>query len=127
VGRLHRQDQDTLVFPVSELVVFDRQQFESSTMYDLSLQREILGMFFGQLDQVLVQLGNGPLTPEESKFMAHTLRGAAAALGALEVQKLTSDWAMQIKDQAGLRLKLVDAKSHYQQAVTRYLPAAGLN
>jgi HPt (histidine-containing phosphotransfer) domain-containing protein len=126
VGRLFQQVENTQAFLVPEQVVFDRQQFEASTMYDLALQREILGMFFGQLDQVIARLEQGPLSIEESKFMGHTLRGAAAALGAREVQKLASDWEKRLCEPVSLLAGLTAAKANFSQSVIRYLPQAEL-
>ena len=71
--------------------IFDHKHFSSYTMQDPDLEREILGLFMAQLEEVSLHL-NRTLTPQEWIFMAHTLRGSAAAVGAFVLLDLAQSW-----------------------------------
>lgn len=84
-----RFDDDVMVAPSRP--VFDRQHFSAYTMKDAALEREIIGLFMAQLEEVSVQL-NCKLTPQEWIFLTHTLRGSAAAVGAFVLLDLAENW-----------------------------------
>jgi hypothetical protein len=89
----HAEKQfDNRSFEVKNLTVFDRDSFESSTMYDAGLQVEILSLFYAQLNAAKQKMSSGLLTQQENKFLGHTLRGAAAAVGALEIEHIAQCW-----------------------------------
>jgi hypothetical protein len=67
---------------------FDAKQFETATLEDTALQVEILGLFDEQLKAMQDKLVVGRLDPADCKFVGHTLRGSAAAVGALEIEAL---------------------------------------
>lgn len=71
--------------------IFDRKHFSTYTMGDAMLEREIVGLFMAQLHEVSARL-NQVLTPQEWIFMAHTLRGSAAAVGAFVLLDLAVNW-----------------------------------
>ncbi len=62
--------------------VIDTAHLARYTMGDVKLERELLGMFDAQLEELMAALeaarGNG----REWKLAAHTLKGAARAVGA---------------------------------------------
>jgi HPt (histidine-containing phosphotransfer) domain-containing protein len=70
--------------------VFDHVQFQSTTMNDASLQDEILQLFNDQLKTMREKMAFGNFSPEDCKFLGHTLRGSAAAVGALEIEALAT-------------------------------------
>jgi HPt (histidine-containing phosphotransfer) domain-containing protein len=127
VGRQFQEYNNSRVFVASEPLVFDRQQFEASTMSDLALQREILGLFFVQVEEALNQLKIASLTADEAKFMSHTLRGAAAAIGACEIEKLASEFDKRLLDQPQLAADLSAAGLKFKHATVGYLPTPELH
>jgi HPt (histidine-containing phosphotransfer) domain-containing protein len=78
----------------AESVVFNAERLASSTMGDHELQREVIGMFRSQVEDVVMQAATG-VGAEEWRFLAHTLRGTAAAVGATEIEMLGEMWEMQ--------------------------------
>ena len=82
---------------VSETLLagFDRSILVHHTMEDAALAGEVLALFEAQLKR-LEELDWAGL---DLKFEMHTLRGAAAAVGALQLEALASQW-----QEAGLRL-----------------------
>jgi hypothetical protein len=94
-------------------VVFDRATFEASTMHDAGLQAEVLGLFRTQLGDVIRQLADG-LPERDWRFVAHTLRGTAVAVGAFEIATIAEGW------EAGQKLThctLDQARSRFEDAV----------
>lgn len=75
-----------------ELPAFDREVLALHTMQDELLQREILDMFLAQLSKVHARLEQGPVPAGEGKVLAHTLRGAAATVGAKQIAAVASWW-----------------------------------
>ena len=71
--------------------VFDRAILDQQTMQDNALAVEILGLFKAQLLRLeRVDWGNLELA-----FEMHTLKGAAAVVGALEIEALAENWKRQ--------------------------------
>ena len=68
--------------------MFDRSVLLRNTMDDLGLATEVLALFETQL-QRLEKLDWAQLDLE---FEMHTLRGAAAAVGATQLQRLAESW-----------------------------------
>ena len=71
-------------------VIFDRGILLRNTMDDLGLATEVLALFEAQL-QRLELLDWDKLNVE---FEMHTLRGAAAAVGARQLQHIAESWKM---------------------------------
>jgi HPt (histidine-containing phosphotransfer) domain-containing protein len=92
VGRQLKQVLSTQTFAADDALVFDRLRFETNTMFDASLQNEILGLFQSQIEQMEARLSQGAVTAEDHKFLGHTLRGAAASVGALELEDIGANW-----------------------------------
>jgi hypothetical protein len=127
VGRQIQETSNPQVFVGAEPWVFDQPQFEASTMSDSALQREILGLFFDQVVEALDRLKLGPLSADEIKFMGHTLRGAAAAIGAIEIEKLAADFGRGSHEHATFEAGLVGAIERYRKATQSYLPSSELH
>jgi HPt (histidine-containing phosphotransfer) domain-containing protein len=101
--------------------VFDKSHFENATMHDVVLQREILGLFFVQLEQVRERVNMGPVSEEDAKFLAHTLRGAASAVGAMELEKIGTKWEKIQPNHADLKFNIAAAEGRLRAAVQPYL------
>ncbi len=100
--------------------VFDKEQFESTTMYDGALQAEILVLFDQQLASVAQKLANTVLSAHDNKFISHTLRGAAAAVGAIEIELIASSWEAHAAEQANLATVFAGAVERFRAATVRY-------
>ncbi|MEP6827022.1 MAG: hypothetical protein ABJA10_02995, partial [Aestuariivirga sp.] len=71
-----------------ELTVFDRSILMHHTMDDAGLATEVLALFEAQLQR----LENLDWAKLDLPFEMHTLRGAAAAVGAVQLEGLASHW-----------------------------------
>ena len=101
--------------------VFDREVFQRNTMQDAILQQEILELFFNQLAAVRARLEQGPVSVEDSKFMAHTLRGAAAAVGAKKIETIAAKWEVKSSTSAKLRLEISRAALGFMELASSKL------
>lgn len=99
----------------------DRALLSENTMGEPSLQREVIGLFGAQLRQVAEQLV-GIDDPRDWRFLSHTLRGAAAAVGAVEICEIAKRWEKQ--PVAALSAKREQAQLELQQAAERFFEAA---
>lgn len=64
--------------------VFDRPHLVRYTLDNAELEREIIGLFIGQLPSIIAMLEEAA-SPEAWKMAAHTLKGSAAAVGATDI------------------------------------------
>jgi hypothetical protein len=81
---IFRQDKAT---PAG--LVFDRAVLAHHTMDDLALANEIMNLFLDQL----TQLETADWPGLDLTFQMHTLRGAAAAVGATQLQYIADEWS----------------------------------
>ena len=95
-------------FESGRLPALNSQQFIVSTMGERSLQLEVIALFQAQLATV----ANRDLK-SDVKFMAHTLRGAALALGADEIAAI----ALLLEDQ---KCSSTELAAHLEQATARF-------
>ncbi len=110
-----RQDfKHVLVAPGSVLsdVVFDRVRFAQSTMDDTNLQREVIGLFRAQVADTKERVRSG-FSAEDRKFLSHNLRGAAAAVGALQIEELAKTWENVSFDAVVLHSLLEEAEAAF--------------
>jgi hypothetical protein len=96
-----------------EQPVFDCDRFVMSTMDDADLQREVIGLFVEQVDETCTRLTGGSISAEDRKFLSHNLRGAAAAVGALQIEELAKSWENVSYDHAVLLELLRHAKTAF--------------
>lgn len=75
----------------------DRDALDAQTGGDADLAREVLALFAGECRRLLPALTDPSLPAGRRADIAHTLRGAAAGLGAVRVQRLAGE------AEAGLR------------------------
>lgn len=99
---------------------FESDRFESSTMHDRGLQIEILALFDNQLIEVCEKLRSGPLIAVDAKFLGHTLRGAAAAIGATEIEAIAADWENAASNQLVLLRRLEVANKTFREQTDCY-------
>ncbi len=64
--------------------VFDRPHLVRYTLDNAELEREIIGLFIGQLPSIIAMLEEAN-SPEAWKMATHTLKGSAAAVGATDI------------------------------------------
>jgi Hpt domain len=102
------------------LASFDKKQFETATLDDAALQAEILGLFDDQLKAMQDKLALGPLGLDDCKFLGHTLRGSAAAVGALEIEALAAVCEKSFEDQSEFSAGFTAAVDRFRQATQRY-------
>ena len=88
VGKQLTQVEAFFGAPQAEPPVFDRTVLMQHTMDDAALATEVLALFESQL-QRLEHLDWEKL---DLAFEMHTLRGAAAAVGASQLQHLAENW-----------------------------------
>ncbi|NMD08820.1 MAG: Hpt domain-containing protein [Phyllobacteriaceae bacterium] len=78
--------------PVTSLV-FDEDHFARQTFGDFGLQQEIIALFLAQVDDARKALA-APMTTTAWRFMTHTLKGSAGAVGALRLAELAAGWEL---------------------------------
>lgn len=115
------QHNEVALDAAARLVVFDRERFLTSTMNDYNLQREVLNLFLDQLAHIRAVINLKPQSSSERKFMAHTLRGAAAAVGASEIESLAKSWEAVNFDPVVLDALLEDARAAFVHEIRTFL------
>jgi HPt (histidine-containing phosphotransfer) domain-containing protein len=111
-----RQDfKHVLVAPrvVLSETVFDRVRFAHSTMDDVDLQREVIALFRAQVADTKERIKFGSISAEDRKFLSHNLRGAAAAVGAQQIEELAKTWENVSFDAAVLGALLEQAEAAF--------------
>jgi chemotaxis protein histidine kinase CheA len=89
--------------------VFDRTLLNEYSMQNQELASEILELFLIQLPHMLEALEKAA-SQTEWNFATHTLKGSAAAIGALRLQKLAAELeAMSFPGEDNLRLLRLQA------------------
>jgi HPt (histidine-containing phosphotransfer) domain-containing protein len=91
VGKTSRAIADNAVKTISDCIALDADYLNRVTFGDLSLRSELIDLFLAQVAATTIKL---PLTcrPDDWRFTAHSLRGAAAAIGAQEIAALCTHW-----------------------------------
>lgn len=104
-----------------DCVPLDAERLDQNTFYDRVLRDEILKLFVSQLDISRSAILN-PETNEDWRFSTHTLKGAAAAVGAQQFVALSVQWEKQALPISGEdRQKMAVA---FDQARAAFLSAA---
>jgi chemotaxis protein histidine kinase CheA len=70
--------------------VFDRAHLAHYTMHSAELEREIIGLFLLQLPST-IELIEDATAAAEWKLATHTLKGAAASIGAGKLQAIATE------------------------------------
>lgn len=93
--------------PVKGLV-FDEDHFVRQTFGDRGLQQEIIALFIAQVADSRKALA-APMTAMAWRFMTHTLKGAAGAVGAMRLAELAGGWELAGLPQDATRREAVVA------------------
>lgn len=86
----------------------DLQHLNTNTFGDLLLRAEILALFSAQIEQTRSHMLTA-VSVQDWRFLTHTLKGAASAVGAIEFAVLASRWENQ-----GLPRPEDDRSSHLE-------------
>jgi HPt (histidine-containing phosphotransfer) domain-containing protein len=91
VGKTSRIIAERAVKSISDCIALDSDYLNRVTFGDLSLRSELIDLFLTQVAATVIKL---PLlrNPDDWRFNAHSLRGAAAAIGAQEIAALCTRW-----------------------------------
>lgn len=81
------------VLPASG-TTFDHGHFDRQTFGDAELQREIIQLFLAQVEDARKAIRT-PMTTTSWRFLTHTLKGAAASVGALRLAGLAAAWEIE--------------------------------
>ena len=103
------------------LPALDREVLTRHTMHDYKLQKEVLHLFSVQLATIRARVAQGPIPAPEAKMMAHTLLGAASAIGAIEIAAIASKWHQAPSSSPQLRLELGRAMQEFLLAAQTIL------
>jgi HPt (histidine-containing phosphotransfer) domain-containing protein len=76
--------------PLSGAAAFDRPHLLRQAMGDANLAEEVLGLFLGQLPQLLLSVEEAG-TAREWALATHALKGSAASIGAPRLQALAAE------------------------------------
>lgn len=76
---------------IGAVLVFDRQVLMRQTMDDEALASQVLDLFINHLKR----LESSDWKKLEMPYEMHTLQGAAASVGAVQIQELTGKWRAQ--------------------------------
>jgi HPt (histidine-containing phosphotransfer) domain-containing protein len=88
------------------VVVLDVTYLNRATFGDIPLRDEIIGLFLAQVNGLAQRL-DLPLDSAAWQFLTHTLKGAAAAVGATHIAEIASAWEHRLVPQtAEGRLRL---------------------
>jgi HPt (histidine-containing phosphotransfer) domain-containing protein len=103
-----------------DCVVLDVPFLNLNTYGDLALRAEILNLFLSQLDAVENRL-QMPMDAKSWGFLTHTLKGAAAAVGARQLAALADNWGQRPHpasggDRQALGAELKDALVAFKRA-----------
>jgi HPt (histidine-containing phosphotransfer) domain-containing protein len=120
VGKTSRIIADLAAKPISDCIALDADYLNRVTFDDLSLRGELIDLFLAQVAATIIKL---PLLrrPDDWRFTAHSLRGAASAIGAQEIAALCTHW-----EEAGmprLVLERQDCVTQLQAAEARFRDA----
>lgn len=77
----------------SNTAVFDEAHFVRQTFGDRGLQVEIIQLFIAQVEDSRKALA-APMTTTAWRFMTHTLKGAASAVGAMRIATMAGGWEL---------------------------------
>ena len=95
---------------VSTMAVLDLACLARSTMDDVALQSEVLTLFIDQLAKIEC----ADWKKLDLNFEMHALRGAAAAIGAMQIEMICAQW-----EKLGPRLE-----NEMKQAIAAFCTAA---
>jgi HPt (histidine-containing phosphotransfer) domain-containing protein len=105
----------------SILPALDHDILKRHTMQDAMLQKEVVHLFSVQLATIRARIAQGPIPASEAKVIAHTLLGAASAVGASKIAAIASKWHHAPLSSPQLRLELGRAMQEFLLAAQTIL------
>jgi HPt (histidine-containing phosphotransfer) domain-containing protein len=103
---------------MGDLIPLDAGLLSQSTFGDAELRSEIIALFQKQLVLARAQI-SGAATASEWRFVMHTLKGAAAAVGALQFVWLAQHWEMSVFPTESERSSVLSDFDHAESAFGR--------
>lgn len=85
--------------------IFDRVHLARYTLDSLDLEREIVGLFLTQLPETLAMIDQAA-SPQDWKLATHSLKGAAAAVGARRICRIAAELEAASVEDFGQRHRL---------------------
>ena len=79
----------------------DRAELDAQTGGDADLAREVLALFAGQCRSILPRLTDPDLPRRARADLAHTLKGSAAGVGAVQVRARADDAEARLRGEGG--------------------------
>jgi len=98
--------------------LLDRAYLSRFTLGNLDLEREVLGLFADQAPNYLQRMQTAA-SPQDWREAAHTLKGSAAAVGAVKVAKLAESIERVAPPEAGAAREALCADLAQAIAATR--------
>lgn len=84
--------------PTPDAAILDLGHLRRYTMDSIDLERELIGLFLGQLPALLEQLQKA-VEPPEWKLATHTLKGSARVIGANRIGEVAAE--LELLGQSG--------------------------
>jgi HPt (histidine-containing phosphotransfer) domain-containing protein len=81
--------------------VIDRASLDEQTGGDADLARDVLELFAGQCRSILPRLTDPALPRDQRADLAHTLKGSAAGVGAVQVRALADTAETRLRSGTG--------------------------
>jgi HPt (histidine-containing phosphotransfer) domain-containing protein len=108
---------------IDDLIPLDAGLLSQSTFGDDELRGEIISLFQKQLGLARAQIA-GAATASDWRFVMHTLKGASAAVGALQFAWLAQHWEMSVFPTESERTTVLSdfdrAESAFARAVEKF-------
>ena len=102
-------NKQAVMVPGTPFEVFDRAHLSRYTMDSADLEREILGLFLLQLPSTIESIERAE-TAADWKLATHTLKGAAASIGAKRLQAISAELErLTVEDDSNVRLLRIQA------------------
>lgn len=107
----------------SECGALDVAFLNRNTFGDNTLRKEIIGLFLSQLDGVHRTL-SAPVNQAAWQFLTHTLKGAAAAVGATAISRTADRWGkisapVSAEERRSVQKHLGSLTSDFRQAISQ--------
>jgi HPt (histidine-containing phosphotransfer) domain-containing protein len=127
VGKSSKIIADLSNQTISNCVSLDQDYLDRVTFGDVPLRDELINLFLSQVASTILKL---PLLrkPDDWRFSAHSLRGAAAAIGAQEIATLCTHWEETgpprlADDKQNCATELQAAEARFRTSIATLRPA----
>ncbi len=114
IGKVQMQ-QIAPQFEIGQLSALNGQHFTMSTMDEQALQLEVIALFLNQITAIQTSSAKA-----DSAFLAHTLRGAALAVGADEIAEIAGLWQDKSISRPAFEQFLQLAETRFKAAIDSF-------